>query len=280
MKRARFGPAGTDSGFAEAGYKKTVQIADYLIQKGLDHFEYQCGHGVRIGDAGAKALGWALAEKGVTASVHAPYFISLSSVDEQTRANSVGYILQAAKAAALMEAERIVIHSGSCSKMTRAEALELAKSTLMNARAALAAEGLENIRCCPETMGKINQLGTLDEVTELCLIDESFVPCVDFGHLYARNAGVIDYAGIFDAIENKLGEERLKNIHIHFSKIEYTEKGGEKRHLKFSDNIFGPDYRPLIELIAKKGLSPIIVCESADSQSNDAAEMKRFYESL
>lgn len=281
---AKFGPAGTAESFKQMGYKKTIQLGEYLEKFGLNHFEYQCGQGVRIGEESARAFGKMLAEKNISVSIHAPYFISLSSVEEEKRDNSINYILESARAADYMGADRIVIHSGSCSKMTREEALELAKATMKKAREALVAEGLGHIHCCPETMGKINQLGDLNEVMELCRIDDTFIPTIDFGHLNARTLGSIkdksDYAAILDTIENKLGHDRLNCFHSHFSKIEYTEKGGEKKHLTFADEIYGPQYEPLMELIYERNLSPTFICESAGTQTEDAQAMKLYYESL
>ncbi len=284
MPNAKFGPAGAAQSFKEMGYKKSVQLGEYLTKFGLDHFEYQCGQGVRVSEESAKEIGAALRSSGISVSVHAPYFISLSSVEEEKRLNSVNYILASAKAVNAMGGDRIVIHSGSCSKMTREEALELAKNTMKLARDELVAQGLENIRCCPETMGKINQLGDLHEVMELCKVDESFIPCIDFGHLNARTFGSIkdksDYEKILDTIENELGSERLKTFHSHFSKIEYTEKGGEKKHLTFADTVYGPQFEPLMELVAKKNLAPTFICESDGTQTEDAKTMKDYYESL
>lgn len=284
MPNAKFGPAGAAQSFKEMGYKKSVQLGEYLTKFGLDHFEYQCGQGVRVSEESAREIGAALRSSGISVSVHAPYFISLSSVEEEKRLNSVNYILASAKAVNAMGGDRIVIHSGSCSKMTREEALELAKNTMKLAREELVAQGLENIRCCPETMGKINQLGDLHEVMELCKIDESFIPCIDFGHLNARTFGSIkdksDYEKILDTIENELGSERLKTFHSHFSKIEYTEKGGEKKHLTFADTVYGPQFEPLMELVAKKNLAPTFICESDGTQTEDAKTMKDYYESL
>ena len=284
MSSAKFGPAGTAESFKAMGYKKSVQLGEYLTKFGLDHFEYQCGQGVRVSEASAKEIGAALAEKNVTVSVHAPYFISLSSVEEEKRLNSINYIIQSAQAVNAMGGDRIVIHSGSCSKMTREEALELAKDTMLKARAALIEAGLEHIHCCPETMGKVNQLGDLNEVMELCRLDESFIPCIDFGHLNARTFGTIKdkaaYEDILNTIENKLGSDRLKIFHSHFSKIEYTLKGGEKKHLTFEDTEYGPQFEPLMELVYKKSLSPTFVCESAGTQTEDAKAMKDYYLSL
>lgn len=277
---AKFGPAGNSESFGKMGYKTSLQVPEYILKMGLDAFEYQCGRGVNIGTDKAEQLGRIAKEKGVYLSLHAPYYISMSSLEEEKRDNSVNYILQSARAVNAMGGERIVIHSGSCGKMERATALSLALNTMKKALAALDSEGLSHIRPCPETMGKINQLGDLNEVLSLCELDERILPCIDFGHLNARTHGgladISDFEYIFDQIENRLGSARLKEFHVHFSKIEYTA-GGEKKHLTFEDNVFGPDYLPMIELVLKKNLSPVIICESAGTQAEDAKIMKDSY---
>ncbi|RGB69830.1 TIM barrel protein [Provencibacterium massiliense] len=281
---AKFGPAGNSQSFQSMGYKHTIQVPEYILKMGLDAYEYQCGHGVRIGEEKAAEFGEKCRGAGITLSLHSPYYISLSSVEESTRQRSVGYILEAAVAASAMGAERVVVHSGSCSKISRGEALILAKDTLQKALLAMDEQGLGHVRLCPETMGKINQLGTLEEVLELCSLDERLLPTVDFGHLNARTLGSIkgeaQYAAILDAIGDRLGEERQKSFHAHFSKIEYTERGGEKQHLTFADTLFGPQYEPLMELIAKRSLAPTFICESAGTQAEDAKAMKDCYHAL
>ena len=277
---AKFGPAGNSESFTKMGYKHSIQIPEYLLKIGLDHFEYQCGRGVNIGLDKAAVLDKEFDKNGLTISLHAPYYISMSSVEEEKRIKSVDYILQSARAVNAMGGNRIVVHTGSCGKISREEALSLAKDTMILALDALKNEGLSNIHICPETMGKINQLGTLDEVLSLCELDESLIPCIDFGHLNARTLGGIkgqnDFDFILSEIKNRLGEYRVKVFHSHFSKIEYTD-GGEKRHLTFEDDVFGPDFEPLMELIAKYSLTPTFVCESAGTQAEDAKMMKECY---
>ena len=276
-----FGPGGNSISWGKRKFPEDLPA--YLGELGLDGYEIECGRGVRISEGTVKKLPEIARESGIYVTLHAPYFISLSSVEEEKRLNSVNYILESAKAAKAVGAQKIVVHSGSCSKMTRAEATYLAKQTLKKAQETLDENGLSDIIICPETMGKINQLGTLEEVLELCGVDERFLPTVDFGHLNARTLGGItgrgDYAKMLDLIENALGHERLSKMHIHFSKIEYTA-GGEKKHLTFADERFGPDYKPLLEEIKARGLSPSIICESDGTQAEDAAEMKRFYDNL
>ncbi len=277
---AKFGPAGNSDSFS-AKYKSSSDAPLFLKEMGLDCYEYQCGRGVRVSDKSAEELRSKAQQNNIYLSLHAPYFISLSSVEEEKRDNSINYILQSCGAAMKIGADRIVIHSGSCAKMSREEALNLALDTLARARKEAVEQGFESIRFCPETMGKTNQLGNLEEVLEMCSIDDSFIPCIDFGHLNARTLGGIkdisDYEKIFDKIENKLGFDRLKIFHSHFSKIMYTDPGGEKKHLTFEDREYGPDFEPLMELTAKKNLSPVFICESAGTQAEDALAMKLEY---
>ncbi len=279
----KFGTAGTDENFALQGHKKTIEIPTYLSGMGLDAFEYQCGRGVKIKEEAAVAFGKAAAEKGITLSLHAPYYISMSSIEEEKRLNSIVYILDSARAIKAMGGKRVIFHSGSCAKLPRQEALAKAVDTMGLIMKALDENGLGDITVCPETMGKVNQLGTLEEVLTLCKVDERIIPCIDFGHLNARDLGVIktikDYEDIINKMENEIGADRTKIFHSHFSKIEYTT-GGEKRHLTFEDTVFGPDFEPLMELIAKKNLSPTIICESDGTQAIDAVKMKNYFKNI
>lgn len=277
---AKFGPAGNSDSFS-AKYKSSADAPLFLKEMGLDCYEYQCGRGVKVSDKTASAIRANAEKTGIKLTLHAPYFISLSSVEPEKRDNSINYILQSCDAAMRIGADRIVIHSGSCSKMSREEALELAKDTLTRARKQAVEQGFESVHFCPETMGKTNQLGNLTEVMELCRLDDTFLPCIDFGHLNARTFGGIksiqDYEKMLDEVENALGHDRLKIFHSHFSKIMYTELGGEKKHLTFEDEEYGPEYEPLMELVAKKNLSPVFICESAGTQAEDALKMKESY---
>lgn len=279
----KFGPAGNSESFAALGYKNSLQVPEYIVEMGLDCYEYQCGRGVNIGEDKARQLGEKAKAAGVSLSLHAPYYISMSSVEEEKRLNSINYILASAKAVNAMGGDRIVVHTGSCGKISREQALTFALDTMKKALYALDREGLGHIHICPETMGKVNQLGTLNEVLELCRLDERLIPCIDFGHLNARDLGILkttaEFEIIFTSIKNALGTDRLKCFHSHFSKIEYTT-GGEKRHLTFEDTVFGPDFEPVMELTYKYGCDPTFICESAGTQAEDAKKMKDYYLSL
>ena len=278
--KAIFGTAGNGDLFYKEGNKKSEQMPQWLKGFGLDAYEYQCGNGVRIGETSAHSIKENADAAGIIMSVHSPYYINLATPEEEKRIKSVDYIMQSANAAKMLGAERVVVHSGALGKLTRTEATDYAKLTLRIAAEELEKNGFGDIRLCIETMGKINQLGDLDEVMELCLLNEKFLPTIDFGHLNARWQGTVktedDYDKIVGTIENKLGAERAKIFHAHFSKIEYT-KGGEKKHLTFEDNVFGPEFEPLARVLVKRKLAPHIICESAGTQAEDALEMKQTY---
>lgn len=116
---AKFGPAGNSESFAAMGYKKTIQVPEYIVRMGLDAYEYQCGRGVRISEEAAREFGQKAREYSVALSLHSPYYISLSSIEKEKRDGSIEYILQSARAADAMGAQRVVVHSGSCSKISR-----------------------------------------------------------------------------------------------------------------------------------------------------------------
>lgn len=164
-----------------------------------------------------------------------------------------------------MGGSRIVVHPGGLGGLSRPEAAAKAAGTLLEAQRVLDEAGLSHVHICPETMGKINQLGDLEEVLGFCEFEERFIPCIDFGHLNSRTHGALEepgaYEAVLDAIRNRLGEERGKGFHIHFSKIEYSA-GGEKVHLTFESTAFGPDPAPLMALLAQRKLSPVCICES------------------
>ena len=278
---ATFGPAGNAESFP---YKSSVDAPRWLQELGLDCYEYQCGKGVRVKEDTAVALGRQAQEHGIALSLHAPYFINLANPDPESQEKTIGYITSSCLVADQMGATRVVIHSGALMKRTREEAMNIALPFLKEIVAVCQDQGFGHITLCPETMGKINQLGDLDEVLRLCQVHESLIPCVDFGHLYARSLGKDEGAEaverMLSRMESELGTDRASRFHSHFSHIEFTPNGGEKCHRTFDDNGgYGPAWEPLAQAVAERGWSPTFICESAGTQAEDALTMKRIYQS-
>jgi len=277
----RFGPAGNSDLFYEQGYKSSVDMPKWLHDMGLNAYEYACTHGVKIREKTARAIGEAAKKYNIALSVHAPYYINLATEDPKKRVKTKRYILDSLQVAYWMGAKRVVFHPGSSAKMDRRRAFKNAADALKEIISDAREFVEKGIHLCPETMGKINQLGTVDEVLELCKLHESLIPTLDFGHINAMGQGSIksctDYMQIINSVRDALGEERTRYFHSHFSRIEYTN-GGEKKHWTLKDIQYGPDFEPLAEVLVSQDLKPVIICESRGTMAEDAVKLKNIYD--
>lgn len=276
----KFGPSGNSEIFYAQGYKHTYEAMKWIADMGLNAYEYSFGRGVRLGEQTAEKIKNEAEKYGVSISVHAPYFINLANSETDKNAE---YFIESGVAAKWLGAKRIVFHPGSCAKIDRKIAFEAVKTNLKEMINRIDESGLSDLTYCPETMGKINQIGDLSEIIELCNIDERLLPTIDFGHLHTRGIGCInsseDFAAILDALINGIGYERTRDMHVHFSKIEFT-KAGEKRHVTFADEGFGPDFNFLAPELVKRRLEPTIICESKGTMAEDAKTMLEIYNSV
>lgn len=280
----KFGPAGNDEAFYAAGYKNSEDMPRYLNEMGLDAYEYQCSRGVKVSDEKAKKIKEAATKYGITLSVHSPYYISLSTQEEEKKISTIKYITDSMAAAKKMGATRVVVHAGALLGLDRAYAVESACNLLKRALNEADKLGLGDITICPETMGKINQLGDSKEIIQMCKVDDRLIPTIDFGHLYCRHIGALkteeDFERELQMYIDELGYDRMKHFHGHLSRMEYTVTGGEKCHVTFADEGFGPDYKEILKAIKKLKLEPVVICESAGTQSIDSKTMKTYANSL
>ena len=276
----KFGPSGNCESFYAEGYSHTEEAAKFVKDRGLDCFEYSFGRGVRMTEEKARSIGAAFAKEGVEISAHAPYFINFSNPDEDMAAKSYGYVLDTAKVLKNMGGKRVVFHPAAQGKATREVAVALCEERLKILRDLIYENGLEDLIYCPETMGKLAQIGTVEEITRFCKIDSIYTPCIDFGHINAREGGslntVADYQDRLQYMIDELGYERMRGFHMHFSKIMYSAKG-EIKHLTFEDTVYGPEFEPLAVALKTLRLEPFIVSESAGTQAEDAKYMKNVY---
>ena len=278
--KAMFGPSGHSESFSAAGLTSTLQMPKWLSGKGLSLFEYSSGRGVRISDETANSIGNEADKFGIEISVHAPYFINFASVEQQKADNSVRFIMESLKALRGFHGKRCVFHAGAEGKQPRNEAIARTMDMLRKTLSIVEDKGYSDMILCPEAMGKQAQIGTVDEVIEMCKLASNVYPCIDFGHVNSLYGGALrsaeDFQRIIDKLFDGLGEEKTKNMHVHFSKIQYGEKG-EIRHLTFEDTLFGPEFEPFCEVIVKNSLTPHVLCESAGTQAEDAEYMQNVY---
>ena len=279
----KFGPSGNSESFYNEGHKSTVEAPKWVSERGLDIYEYSFGKGVMIGENTARAIGAEADKYGVEITAHAPYYIHFSNPDDEKGENGYRYLLESMRAVGFMGGRRVVFHSGTETGLNRDVAVENIIKRLTVFKDIKKAEGYENYIICPETMGKIAQIGDVDEIIRICNIDESYYPCVDFGHLNARTQGGLksydDYEVVIKKLINGAGREKTENMHVHFSKIMYGAKG-EIKHLTFSDEIYGPEFAPLAKVFYDYKLSPYVLSEGAGTQAEDAKNMKDVYFAL
>ena len=276
----KFGPSGNSQSFIDEKHKGTEEAAKWCFDRNLDYYEYSFGRGVNISPEKAKTIGEAFKNYNIGLSVHAPYFINFATAEEDKAENSYGYVLKSAEMMKIMQGNRVIFHPASQGKATREEAVAKTLDRIKVLRDRIYLNGYEDMLFCPETMGKLGQIGTIEEIVEFCKVDKCFIPTVDFGHVNARENGSLntikDYKDRLEYMIGELGFEKMKNFHVHFSKIQYSSKG-EIRHLTFEDGVYGPNFEPLAIALKDLKLEPVVICESAGTQAEDAMQMKAIY---
>lgn len=277
--KIRFGAAGNPDSFYAAGFKSSVQMPAYLASLGLNAYEYQFSRGVRISEKLARQIGEEARKYDVLLSVHAPYYINFASPDPKIQASSREHLLRSVEAARWLGAERVVFHPGGAAKMDRELALQLIWDRLAEVLAILEERGWTDVYLCPETMGKKNQVGDLAEIIAFCQLSPQLLPCVDFGHLNALWQGKLEseegMRAVLEQLAQGLGQEVLQCFHVHFSPVEYTA-GGEKRHVTVADGV-PPDFACLVPALKELAATPVIICESAGTQAEDACHYRDLY---
>ncbi|MDH5713271.1 MAG: TIM barrel protein [Candidatus Bathyarchaeota archaeon] len=264
--RPRFGPAGFPSAFKEL--KLPVdEFPGYLRDEGLDAFEYQAvrwGAKPQMKREAAEKLGAKAREHDVWLTVHGSYFINFSGNVETIEA-SKNRLIACATAADWMGAHLVVFHPGFYGKRRPEEALELCVKALCDVVESTSSLGIAKVKLGPETTGKPSQLGSLDEVLTLCERVDSTEPVIDWAHIHAREGGrmktMSDFRVVTNEIEKRLGSDAIRNLHCHFTRVEFTEKG-EKRHHMLGEVEYGPDFQHFATLIAELDLKPVIISES------------------
>ncbi len=282
--KLRIGPSGNSNAFYESGLKHTFEAAKWLNEQGLNAFEYSFGRGVKMNDDTAEKIRANFVTNDVAISAHAPYYTNFANPSADMISSSIRYVTETLYAIKKMGGTRAVVHPASCGKQERADAVLATKRNLVTLYETVQELfGNDGWIVCLETMGKNKQIGTYEEIIDFCTICDGFYPCFDFGHINSYTQGGIkgkdDYKRIIDLCADVLGDKKTRNMHVHFSKIEYSQ-GGEKRHLTFADNVFGPDYAPLAELIDEYKLTPFVICESDGTMSDDAIIMKKHHKNV
>lgn len=293
MNDIKFGVAGFPLNFFNSTYgKKRENIFAWISEIGLDCIELQCTYGIRMKKEQA-LLYHELADKyNLTLTMHAPYYISLASLKEEVVERSKLEIKKAFELASWLGVKRIIFHPGGGYGKTELDRKNGIKR-LIDALNSIKDEiDTEHIKIYPEIGGKVNQLGSLDEIIEICKNVDYARPCIDLAHLHARELGSMTskekIIEVLKKLEKELGRNILEETHFHVYPVDYTENG-EKVHKAFGDKFEGQlslfeeidEYMPkaddYINAIKNMNLYPITICEAHNTQDIGAKLMKDLY---
>lgn len=263
----RFGPAGMPPGF-KLLKQPVTEVPKYLRAENLDSFEYEMvrwGPKPQIKQETAEQLGKKAVEHDIWLTAHGSYFINLTSANKEHREASEKRLLACVQGASWMGAHIVVFHPGSYAGRPPKQVFETCVKAMEEVVEQMHTMGITKVHLAPEMMGKSAQFGTVEEVLALCERVELTEPNVDWAHLHARERGrfktIDDVSKVMDEIEKRLGMEGLRNLHCHYSHIEFTDKG-ERRHHNVDRAEYGPDFRFLAKLIVERDLKPVIACET------------------
>jgi len=275
----RFGPAGKPIDLKG----DMLDAPSFLRNIGLNAMEYEAVRGVNISKEKAERLGAFARENDVVLSLHAPYYINLSAVENEKVESSVKRLVDSLKATQWMGGYVVVFHPGYYLEWGIKEAVSRVIHGINMVWDRFGeVSNVKDVWLGPETTGKTKQVGSVEDVIEICSNVERCRPVVDWAHLHARSLGrfpqdVGDVVKVIEAFEKRLGKEAINPLHTHFSKIEYT-RGGEKEHHTLDEN-YGPDFRLVCEAYREVGVSAVIISESPILE-RDALKMKGICEEI
>ena len=202
------------------------------------------------------------AEKfGMYLTVHAPYYINLNARETEKLIASKKRMLDALSMAEIAGVRSVCVHPAFYLGMDPVVAFENVKRAVgdvMDYKQKL----FPHVNLGLETMGKITQFGTLEEVLEISAAFDIY-PVLDPAHMHARTNGLINSANewneMFDLYEKYLGSKSLKSVHMHFAGIAYGPKG-EKHHLPLEES--DAKWRDFISVLVDRGIEGTVVSES------------------
>ncbi len=275
MEGLLFGTAGIPR---STKIKSTQSGIERIAELRLGCMEMEFVQGVRMSEAGTHLVAETATKTGVRLSAHAPYFINFNAHASEKIEASQERLLQTARIAWLCGAESIVFHAAFYLGDSPEKVYNTVKKHL---RETLTQLKEENNGVCirPETMGKLSQFGTMEEILNLCTELEGLGICMDFAHWHARTGGFNSYrefASILLQIEEKLGRTALDNTHIHVSGIAYGGKG-EIKHLNLKESDF--QYAELLKALKDYNAKGIVICESPNLEK-DALLLQATYNTL
>ena len=276
---AKFGVAGTPPNYTG----KPKDFYDWLKSMNLNAYEVQCTFGFKMSDKN-KDLVLKAKQDGFFISIHGPYYINLGSINETVVERSIDILTKGVELAKSINCPRIIFHPGGGHENTeqgRKDAINRIITHLNNISSNI---DMGSVRFYPEIGGKTANLGSLDEIIEICKNCEYAYPCIDIAHLHAREFGSIKSKDILRAKLEHLKQElpdKFDKVHFHAYTINYGDKG-EIKHLVHGESMPDggeglPNLDWFVELLHEMNIEPWVISEAHDSQDLGAKYMRDRY---
>lgn len=276
MNDLRIGTAGIP---ASAQPRNSQNGIKRLNELGLNCMELEFVRSVQMGEKTARAVRKTAEEMGVALTVHAPYYVNLNSAEPEKIEASKGRILKAARIGSIAGAKSVTFHAAYYHDDDPEDVYHAVRHHMEEMLEQLDKENIE-IRLSPETTGAPSQFGTLEEIIRLGKDLPGVYPCIDFSHLFARSIGEFNtydhFSSALRLIQDELGEQALKELHIHLSGIEYGPKG-ERKHLPLEETEL--DYTAVLQALVDFNVGGWLICESPILEE-DALIFKSIYDGI
>lgn len=253
----------------------TIDGIKRIAELKLNAFEIEFVRSIYLNGKNAQEVGQVAKENEVRLSVHAPYYINLCSKDAKVIKESKERILNSLVIGDIAGADAVAVHVAYYSGLTLGQAYDKLKENILDILDKMKSKGIKNAKFGLETMGRESQFGSLDEIIKLCkdIKSEQLVPYIDWGHLFVRGKGRIDYGEVFD----KLKPLKLEHINSHFEGVNKNKKGEfVDVHMPIDNH---PPFEPLVKEILKGKLDITIISESPILEQ-DSLKMKKILEKI
>ena len=296
MNKVRFGPSGTTKTL------EPLEALKYLVNNFSElkafeipftMYQYQLpSYSTQYMESFQKIL----KKHGIYASCHAPFTISLTN-SKQFHLYGKKRLLKVMKLAKRLGCNIVVIHPGGYQEGLKKE--DHVKLVVKHCKEVL--NEIQNIDLGLEITGKHKQFGKLEELISVVQQVDKVRIVLDWAHIHARNGGILksvdDVIKVLLKLENVLGKEALKNLHMHFTGVEFTivqqptlsletfltgkkeiiREGSERKHLPINQN--SPDPKLVLKAIKEFNVSGTMICESP-LREKDAIQLLKMYETL
>ena len=262
MGAIHYGPARMPS------HESPEEAVEILLERGLSACEIDFEGRFWMDYDFAERLGELARENRIVLSVHAPLAGFMGHAERDKKLNmAIGMLDHSAGIAAACRAELVVFHPGFLLGRTRDEALDSVCEQLGELRARLEKKD----RAVPfgvEVMGRVRDLGSLDDVLAISSRLGWVRPVLDFAHMHATSDGaftdVDSFASALEAADDVLGGGAP--FHIHFSDIAYANRN-ETKHLSYGEGTLRAE--PLRDALARFERPATVISESPDVESTD-----------